>query len=188
LIILKNHADAPLFVRGTPLARGEFCRVFVGQRIVIGEQVLTHQDLVAYFNAKKNVALAQIYVTVGKNDEVELEKSRTRESSLEVKFGLRVQVKALKNVDAVLNGVPLRAGAYVEGTLEDKIVFRNESELPLIDLRRQARALGGRFQLKTHKSEYLVSNNPGLLEEDDILLSPGTGSDVLLKIQCDYEH
>jgi ABC-type multidrug transport system ATPase subunit len=188
LIILKNHADAPIFVRGTPLARGEFCRVFVGQRIVIGEQVLTHQDLVAYFNAKKNVALAQIYVTVGKNDEVELEKSRTRESSIEVKFGLRVQVKALKNVDAVLNGVPLRAGAYVEGTLEDKIVFRNESELPLIDLRRQARALGGRFQLKTHKSEYLVSNNPGLLEEDDILLSPGTGSDVLLKIQCDYEH
>jgi ABC-type multidrug transport system ATPase subunit/ABC-type multidrug transport system permease subunit len=188
LIILKNHADAPIFVRGTPLARGEFCRVFVGQRIVIGEQVLTHQDLVSYFNAKKNVALAQIYVTVGKNDEVELEKSRTRESSLEVKFGLRVQVKALKNVDAVLNGVPLRAGAYVEGTLEDKIVFRNESELPLTDLRRQARALGGRFQLKTHKSEYLVSNNPGLLEEDDILLSPGTGSDVLLKIQCDYEH
>ena len=188
LIILKNHADTPIFVRGTPLARGEFCRVFVGQRIVIGEQVLTHQDLVAYFNAKKNVALAQIYVTVGRNDEVELEKSRTRESSLEVKFGLRVQVKALKNVDAELNGVKLKAGAYVEGTLEDKIVFHNESELPLIDLRRKARALGGRFQLKTHKSEYLVSNNPGLLEEDDILLSPGTGSDVLLKIQCDYAH
>ena len=42
--------------------------------------------------------------------------------------------------------------------------------------------------LKAHKSEYLVSNNPGLLEEDDILLSPGTGGEVLLKILCDYEH
>ena len=186
LIILKNHSHSSIVVRGQPLANGEFCRVFAGQRIVLGEQVLTYQDLVAYFNAKKNLSLAQIYVSVGKDDEVQLEKSRTRDSCLEVKFGLKVQVRALKNVDAVLNGTKLRSGAYVEGALEDRIIFHNDSELALIDLRRKARALGGRFQLKTHKSEYLVSNNPGLLEEDDILLSPGTGGDVLLKIQCDY--
>lgn len=186
LIILKNHTNSSVVVRGQSLARGEFCRVFAGQAIVLGEQVLTYQDLVAYFNAKKNVSLAQIYVSVGRDDEVDLQKARTRESCLEVKFGLKVQVRALKNVDAVLNGIKLRSGAYVEGALEDRIIFHNDSELALIDLRRKARALGGRFQLKTHKSEYLVSNNPGLLEEDDILLSPGTGGDVLLKIQCDY--
>ncbi|MGB8356860.1 MAG: ATP-binding cassette domain-containing protein [Chthoniobacteraceae bacterium] len=188
LIILKNHSDSPIVVRGRPLLRGEFCRVFVGQRIALGEQVLAYQDLVAYFNAKKNVSLAQIYVSVGRDDEVQLEKSRTRDSCLEVKFGLKVQVRALKTVDAVLNDTRLRAGTYVEGTLEDKIIFHNDSELSLLELRRKARAFGGRFQLKTHKSEYLVSNNPGLLEEDDILLSPGTGGDVLLKIQCDYEN
>ena len=48
--------------------------------------------------------------------------------------------------------------------------------------------MGGRFQLKASKSEYLVSNNPSMLEEDDILLSPGTSGDVLLKILCDYEN
>jgi ABC-type multidrug transport system ATPase subunit len=32
-----------------------------------------------------------------------------------------------------------------------------------------------------------VSNNPSLLEADDILLSPGTSGDVLLKIFCDYD-
>ena len=47
--------------------------------------------------------------------------------------------------------------------------------------------MGGRFQLKASKSEYLVSNNPSLLEADDILLSPGTSGDVLLKILCDYD-
>ncbi len=56
-----------------------------------------------------------------------------------------------------------------------------------VDLRRRARSYGGRFQLKASKSEYLVSNNPGLLNEGDILLSPGTGGDVLLKIYCDYD-
>src|SRR4051812_12190368 len=60
--------------------------------------------------------------------------------------------------------------------------------MDLSDLRRRARALGGRFQLKPSKSEYLVSNNPSLLEADDILLSPGTAGDVLLKIFCDYDQ
>src|SRR5581483_7203624 len=188
LILLKNQTKRSIVVRGRPLASNEFCRVYSGQRIVLGEQVLTYQDLVYYFNAKKNVAVAHVYLSVNKDDEVTLEKSRSRDSALDVQFGLRVQVKALKTVDAVLNGVRLKAGAYVEGTLEDKIIFHDDSELLLIDLRRRARAMGGRFQLKAHKSEYLVSNNPGLLEEDDILLSPGTGGEVLLKIQCDYEN
>src|SRR6195256_723994 len=59
--------------------------------------------------------------------------------------------------------------------------------MDLLHLRRRARAMGGRFQLKASKSEYLVSNNPSMLEEDDILLSPGTSGDVLLKILCDYD-
>src|SRR5262245_64850296 len=60
--------------------------------------------------------------------------------------------------------------------------------MDLSDLRRRARALGGRFQLKASKSEYLVSNDPSQLQADDILLSPGTSGDVLLKIFCDYDR
>ena len=188
LILLKNQAKRPIVVRGRPLAPGHFCRVYTGQRIVLGEQVLTYQDLVFYFNAKKNVSLTRVYLSVNRDDEVQLERSRTRDSALAVEFGLKVKVKALRNVDAVFNGQRLKAGAYIEGTLEDKIIFHDDSELSIHDLRRRARALGGRFQLKAHKSEYLVSNNPSRLEEDDILLSPGTGGEVLLKILCDYEH
>ena len=188
LILFKNQTQRPVFVRGRPLQPGEFCRVYSGQRIVIGEQVLTYEDLVWYFNAKKNVVIYNVYLAIDEHGIVEMGRTRTRESCMEVKFGLKVHVKALKNVDAILNGVWLKAGATAEGTLEQSIRFKNGSDLPLADLRRKARALGGRFQLKAHKSEYRVSNNPGLLEEDDILLSPGTGGDVLLRIQCDYEN
>jgi len=150
--------------------------------------VLSYQELANYFNAKKNVSLPQIFIRVNKDaDEVELERARTRESALEVTFGLKVRVKALRDVDAVLNGVKLKSGTQVEANLEDKILFHNDTEMDLIDLRRRARAMGGRFQLKASKSEYLVSNNPSLLEADDILLSPGTSGDVLLKIFCDYD-
>src|SRR5881275_2541241 len=189
LILLKNYSGQNVSVRGRPLVRGGFCRIYPGQRILVGDQVLSYQELAQYFNAKKNVSLPQIFIRVNKeSDEVELERSRTRESALRVTFGLNVRVKALRDVNAELNGVKLKAGTQVDATLEDKIVFHNDSELDLNDLRRRARALGGRFQLKASKSEYLVSNNSSRLEPDDILLSPGTSGDVVLKIFCDYDQ
>ncbi len=188
LILLKNYSGQNVSVRGRPLVRGGFCRIYPGQRILVGDQVLSYQELAQYFNAKKNVSLPHIFVRVNKDaDEVALERARTRESALEIVFGLKVRVKALRDVDAVLNGVKLKSGTQAEAALEDKIIFHNHSEMDLVDLRRRARALGGRFQLKASKSEYLVSNNPSLLEADDILLSPGTSGDVLLKIFCDYD-
>src|SRR5256884_3557712 len=189
LILLKNYSGQNVSVRGRPLVRGGFCRIYPGQRILVGNQVLSYQELAQYFNAKKNVLLPQILIRVKKDsDEVELERSRTRESALRVTFGLNVRVKALRDVNAELKGVKLKAGTQVEAALEDKIVFHNDSELDLNDLRRRARALGGRFQLKASKSEYLVSNDPSRLQADDILLSPGTAGDVLLKIFCDYDR
>src|SRR5438876_9176174 len=189
LVLLKNYRRRNVSVRGWPLVRGGFCRIYPGQRILIGDHVLTYQELAQYFNAKKNVSVPQIFVRVNKDaDEVGLERARTRESALEIAFGLKVRVKALRDVDAVLNGVKLKAGAQVEAALDDKILFHNDSEMDLSDLRRRARAFGGRFQLKASKSEYLVSNDPSKLQPDDILLSPGTSGDVLLKIFCDYDQ
>jgi len=189
LILLKNYSGQSVSVRGRPLLRGGFCRIYPGQRILVGDTVLSYQELAQYFNAKKNVSVPQIFVRVSKDaDEVALERARTRESALEIAFGLKVRIKALRDVDAVLNGVKLKTGAQVEASLEDRITFHNNSEMDLADLRRRARALGGRFQLKASKSEYLVSNDPSKLQADDILLSPGTAGDVLLKIFCDYDQ
>jgi len=186
LLLVKNLCDHPVSVQGRALRPKEFSRVYPGQRVVVDEKVLTHQDLVYYFNAKKNLSLAHLFITVTNDNEIQLEKARTRDSALEVRFGLKVVVIALKDVAAELNGVRLRAGTRVEANLEEKIVFDNDTELSLSDLRRHARSYGGRFHLKHSKTTYLVSNNPTLLDEDDILLAPG-GGDVLLRIFCDFD-
>lgn len=188
LVIVKNLSGRHLIVQGRTLEPGSFARLYLGQRVLADDVVLSYDDLIFYFNAKKNVTLPGIFVAVSEDDEVTLEKDRSRDSCLQVAFGLRVRVTALKNVDAVLRGVRLTEGREVTATLEDKIIFHDDSELDLDYLRLRARSFGGRFALKASKSEYLVSNNPGLLEEDDILLSPGPGGDVLLKIKCDYDR
>jgi hypothetical protein len=138
LVIVKTYRPKPERA-GRVLKNGDLCRIFTGQRILIDDQVLTHQELVFYFNARKNVSLPQIFVTVNEEDEVRLEKNRSRDSCLEVTFGLRVRVTALKDVDAVLKGVRLSEGKTVEATLEDNIVFHNDSELDLGDLFCRAR-------------------------------------------------
>src|SRR5438876_7866865 len=115
LILLKNYSSQNVSVRGRPLVRGGFCRIYPGQRILIGDQVLSYQELAQYFNAKKNVSLPQIFIRVSKDaEQVQLERSRTRESALRVTFGLKVRVKALRDVKASLNGVKLKAGTQVE--------------------------------------------------------------------------
>ncbi|MFM8364427.1 MAG: ATP-binding cassette domain-containing protein, partial [Verrucomicrobiota bacterium] len=187
LVIVKNLSTRSLIVQGRSLEPGGFARLYPGQRLLMDDVVLAYADLIFYFNAKKNVTLPEIFVAVSDEDEVTLEKNRTRDSCLQVAFGLRVRVMALRDVDAVLRGTRLKQGVEVTATLEDKIIFHDDSELDLDYLRLRARSYGGRFALKASKSEYLVSNNPGLLEEDDILLSPGPGGDVLLKIRCDYD-
>ena len=188
LTLLKNAGQRSVYVRGRPLAPGAFSRIYTGQRVLLEEQVVTYEDIVSYFNAKKGVFITHVYLEIEANDEVELSRVRTRNSVLEVRFGLKVQVRALSNVDALLNGVKLRAGTMLNATQEDRIIFHNDAELTLADLRRRARALGVRFQLKNYKSTYKVSNNPGLLDVDDILLSPGTSGEVLLKVLCDYDN
>src|SRR5437588_6358089 len=132
LILLKNYSGQNVSVRGRPLSRGGFCRIYPAQRILVGDRVLSYQELENYFNAKKNVSLPQIFVRVNKDaDEVELERSRTRESALEITFGLKVRVKALRDVNAVLNTTKMKAGTQVEATLEDRIIFHNNSEMDL---------------------------------------------------------
>src|ERR671924_2058244 len=132
LILLKNYSGQNVSVRGRPLVRGGSCRIYPGQRILVGDQVLSYQELAQYFNAKKNVSVPHIFVRVNKDaDEVELERARTRESALEIAFGLKVRVKALRDVDAVLNGTKLKSGSQVEATLEDRIIFHNDSEMDL---------------------------------------------------------
>jgi len=186
LILVKNIGSEPIIARGRQVNEGEFCRVYEGQRILISELVLDFQDLVFYFNAKKNVSGVQLYLSQDSNGAQFIEKARSKQSYLCVKFGLNNSVDVLRDVGASIGSVRLRRGKTMEVSVRDKVVFEDRTEISFRDLRRRARELGGRFNLLPSRSEYLVSNDPDRLREGDILLSPGASGDVLLRIKCNY--
>ncbi len=185
LVLVKNLGPAPILARGRQVNAGEFCRVYEGQRLIVGEEVLAFEDLVFYFNTKKNLSSVQLYLAIDHNGNHFIEKTRTKQSYLRVSFGLKIQVEVLNPTDAVIGERALEKGDKFEVTSRERIDFPDHSEISFDDLRRKARELGGRYSLPPNRTVYLVSNDPDKLAPGDILLSPGAPGRILLRIRCD---
>lgn len=185
LILLKNVGDQPIVARGRRMAAGEFCRLYEGHQVVLSEVVLTYQDLSFYFNARKDLTTTTVFLSFGRG-QVTVERRKSKQSALEVRFGLATGITALRPTEATLDGQPLEPGQTARASLSDKIKLADGAAVLVGDLRRRARDMGVRFELVPDRTDYLVSNNPALLRPGDILLSPGAPGDILLRIQCDY--
>ncbi len=187
LVLIKNIGTETIIARGRRVNEGEFCRVYEGQRILIGAEVLDYQDLVFYFNAKKDVSSVQLYLAQDNNGTQFIEKQRSKQSYIEIHFGLDIEIKVLRNIKARIGELDLKKGDHQKVGSREKLVFDNHTEIAFGELRRRAREMGGRFNMLPSRSEYLISNNPDRLQPGDILLTPGLTSELLLRIRCDYE-
>lgn len=188
LLLLKRTGTAQIIARGRRLGRGEFMRLYEGQRVVVGEHVLDYQDLVFYLNARKGVSSTQLFLSLSGGESPFVERERSRHSVLKIQFGLSVQVEALRVSPVKVRGEPLARGQTVQVSLSGRLTFPDDTSLTFAELRRRAREMGGRFNLHPGRTDYRVSNNPALLREGDILLSPTLRSEMLLRITCDHEN
>ncbi len=186
LVLLKNTGAVPILVRSRRQPPGDFSRLYQGERVVLEDVTLDYNDLISYFNAKKTVTGTQLYLTLTDSGDAEITEQRGRGTNLRISFGLGVSIEALRDTDATVGGQKLREGTVVEASIEDSIIAQGEVEISLRDLRRRAREFGGQFRLEGSRNTYLVSNNPDLLDEGDILLSQETEGEILLRIECQY--
>ncbi len=187
LVLLKNTGVVPVLVRSRTLRPGDFSRLYPGERVVLEDASLDYSDFISYFNSKKNLTGTQLYLTFTDEGSAEISQNRSRGTNLRVSFGLSVVIEALRDTDARINGKRLRTGTKIEASIEDKLIVQGEVEISLQELRRRAREFGEQFRLEGSRNTYLVSNNPDLLEQGDILLTNEGEGEILLKIVCDYE-
>ena len=187
LLLIKNIGTTSVLVRSRTLRPGDFSRLYQGERVVLDDVSLDYADLIGYFNAKKNLTGTQLYLTLTDEGSAEIAQTRSRGTNLRISFGLGVTIEALRDTDAKINGKRLKEGTKIEASIEDKIIAKGEVEISLQELRRRAREFGEQFRLEGSRNTYLVSNNPDLLDEGDILLSQDGDGEILLKIICNYE-
>jgi hypothetical protein len=187
LVLVKNSGQRPFVARGRHVPPGGFTQIYDGHRILLAETVLNYGDLLNYFNAKNNVSTTRVFLSFRWDGNAYVEKAKSKDSHLEIVFGLGVKVRALRNTDATLAGHALTSDSEVDAALTDRIVLANGTEISLAELRRRARELGGRFELHPSRFVYAVSTDPSKLAAGDILLSPGSGGDVTLRIRCNFE-
>jgi hypothetical protein len=191
LILLKNYrAISRLRSRPTAPTRAWFLPPSIpASAILIGDQVLTYQELGRVFQREEERLAPPKSTSACRRIAIRCSSSaRAHAKLVEITFGLKVHVKALREVDA---GDQRRHAEVGHGSRSDA---RRQDRLPqrprngLTDLRRRARRWAGRFQLQG--LEVRVSRlelTRACSRLTTFLLSPGTAGDVLLKIFCDYD-
>ena len=114
LILFKNLSSRPVMVRGRALAPANFA-VFSRAASPVDDQVISHQDLIFYFNARKNVYLPQIFVKVSAHGRGAARKSEVARSESGGPVRAEGAGGSFKDVAATLNGTEPKAGTRVAG-------------------------------------------------------------------------
>ncbi len=188
LVLVRNTGQAPLWVRGRSLESGNFLRMRTRQQLVVPDWTLTCEDLIFFLNVALTGNPSTIFLAASEEGWTS-ERSRSRNSMVRIRFGLRAEVEALKKSAAVVSGHgPLIPGLTIICDHHDRLSGENGFSASLDVLRRRAAEAGGRFRLAADQRDFRVSNDPSVLERGDLLLSPGLAPRVVLRVRIDPEN
>jgi ABC transport system ATP-binding/permease protein len=188
LILVRNMGPAPLWIRGRSLEPGAFLRMRERQPLVVPGWALTQEDLQFFLAVRRTENPPSIFIEASGED-FTAERTRSRQSLVRVRFGLKAEVEALRNsaIRAGSSNKPLAKGEVVLCDFHERLGDGEGFSVSLDDLRRQAIQAGRRFRLASDRQEYLVSNDPEALSSGDLLLGPRLAPRVVLFIRFDEE-
>ena len=188
LILVRNTGNAPLWMRGRSLQQGQFLRMRARQQLVVPDWTLTCEDLIFFLNVALTGNPSTIFLGVTEEGWIS-ERTRSRQSTVRIRFGLNAELEALKPTSTVVQGQgPLKPRKTMICAHHDRLSGEHGFSASLDALRRRAAEAGGRFRLDTDQRDFRISNDPSVLEKGDLLLSPGLAPRVILRIRFDPEH
>ncbi|MBK1827199.1 ATP-binding cassette domain-containing protein [Haloferula rosea] len=188
LILVRNTGNMPLWVRGRSLEQGQFLRMRARQQLVVPGWTLTCEDLIFFLNVALTGNHSTIFLAMTDEGWIS-ERSRSRQSTLRIRFGLSAEVEALKPTATVISGhgslVPKKPRTCAH---HDRLSGERGFSASLDALRRRAAEAGGRFRLNADQRDFRISNDPAVLDRGDLLISPGMAPRVVLRIRFDPER
>lgn len=188
LVLVRNTGREPLWVRGRSLESGNFLRMRARQQLVVPHWSLTCEDLIFFLNVALTGNTSTIFLAAGEEGWTS-ERTRTRQSTVRIRFGLKAEVEALKPTSIIISGHgPLVPGLTVVCDHHDRLKGEHGFSASLDVLRKRAAEAGGRFRLAADQRDFRLSNDPSVLERGDLLLSPGLAPRVVLRVRIDPER
>lgn len=187
LVLVRNTGQAPLWVRGRSLESGNFLRMRARQQLVVPDWTLTCEDLIFFLNVALTGNHSTIFLASSEEGWTS-ERTRSRQSTVRIRFGLHAEVEALRPTATIISGHgPLIPGLPVICDHHDRLSGEHGFSSSLDVLRKRAAEAGGRFRLTADQRDFRVSNDPSVLERGDLLLSPGLAPRVVLRVRIDPE-
>jgi ABC-type multidrug transport system fused ATPase/permease subunit len=117
------------------------------------------------------------------------ERARSRQSAVRIRFGLEAEVEALRPTELAVDGHGLLVpGKAILCRHHERLSDPSGFSTPLDSLRRRRVEAGGRFRLEADQRDFLVSNDPAMLDRGDLLLAPGMAPRVILRVRFDLER
>ncbi|MGE9271417.1 MAG: ATP-binding cassette domain-containing protein [Verrucomicrobiales bacterium] len=188
LVLVRNTGNAPLWVRGRSLVQGQFLRMQARQQLVVPEWTLTCEDLIFFLNVALTGNHSTIFLAVT-DEGWTSERTRSRQSTVRIRFGLNAEVEALKPTSIAIDSIGgLVPKKIVTCAHHDRLSGEHGFSASLDALRRRAAEAGGRFRINSDQRDIRISNDPALLDRGDLLISPGLAPRVNLRIRFDPER
>ncbi len=183
LVMLRNTGLLPLWVRGRSLESGSFLRLRERQALAVPGWTLQHEDLVHFLNVKKTGLTPRIYIAVS-DEGITAERSKSRQSLAVLRFGLQVEIEALRETDLqVGTHQALQIGGAVSCFHHNRLVDPDGATADLEVLRKQAIKEGGRFRIDNKRRRFRVSNDPTAIAKGDLLITAGLSPRVVLEMR-----
>lgn len=187
IIILRNTGEHTLWMGGTAVLPGQILRLRSHQRLSMPEWTLSGDDLNFFLTCKQQNESRSLFIHENSKGLI-AERSRTRQSSILLKFDTKATLSIIRPSDITIDGYPADLGTTpAEISFHDKLILSDGKKVTIEHLRKQAIEAGGRFKLNQSEQTVMASNDPTLLNKGDLLLSPGLAGKVVLKIKFNPE-
>jgi len=187
IIILRNTGNHTLWVGGTAVLSGQILRLRSHQRLSMPGWTLSADDLSFFLTCKQQNESRSLFIHETPQG-LTAERSKSRQSSMLVKFDTKVTLTVIRASEIIIKGHPTKVGTVLTDlSLHEKLTLSNEKNVSLENLRKQAMEAGGRFKLDQSEQTLMASNDPALLKKGDLQLSPGLAGKVVLKIKFNPE-
>lgn len=188
VILIRNTGARTIWLSGTALLPNAILRLRSHQRVTLPEWTLSLADLSFFLTSQRTQEKRTIFIHASEsetNSGLIAERSKTRQSVIKIDFGTRADITLLRESGITIAGQQLMEGIPISLNLHEFLFLKNGSSIKLEDIRQETMHAGGRFRLSNKQQSILVSNDPSVLGKGDLLLSPGLGGKVILRINFD---